>query len=55
MKFGTLVKQSQHFNRDYFHDNWCPICDFMEFREIGEEAIWESRFTSFFEFIISYK
>ena len=31
MKFGTLVKQSQHFNRDYFHDNWCPICDFMEF------------------------
>ena len=30
MKFGTLVKQSQHFNRDYFHDNWCPICDFME-------------------------
>ena len=31
MKFGTLVKQSQHFDRDYFHDNWCPICDFMEF------------------------
>ena len=31
MKFGFLVKQSQHFNRDYFHDNWCPICDFMEF------------------------
>ena len=31
MKFGTPVKQSQHFNRDYFHDNWCPICDFMEF------------------------
>ena len=30
MKFGTLVKQSQHFNRDYFDDNWCPICDFME-------------------------
>ena len=27
MKFGTLVKQSQHFNRDCFHDNWCPICD----------------------------
>ena len=22
-------KQSQPFNRDYFHDNWCPICDFM--------------------------
>ena len=22
---------TQHFNRDYFHDNWCPICDFMEF------------------------
>ena len=31
MKFGTLVKQSQHFNRDYFHDNWYPICDFMEY------------------------
>ena len=31
MKFGTLVKQSQPFIRDYFHDNWCPICDFMEF------------------------
>ena len=31
MKFGTLVKQSQYFNRDYFHDNWFPICDFMEF------------------------
>ena len=31
MKFGTLVKQLQHFKRDYFHDNWCPICDFMEF------------------------
>ena len=31
MKFGTLVKQSQHFNRDYFHDNWCPICDFLDF------------------------
>ena len=22
MKFGTPVKQSQPFNRDYFHDNW---------------------------------
>ena len=21
MKFGTLVKQSQPFNRDYFHDD----------------------------------
>ena len=31
MKFGTLVKQSQHFNRDYFHEIWCPICDFIEF------------------------
>ena len=31
MKFGTLVKQSQHFNRDCFHDIWWPICDFMEF------------------------
>ena len=31
MKFGTPVKQSQPFNRDYFHDNWCPICYFMEF------------------------
>ena len=27
----TSVKQSQPFNRDCFHDNWCPICDFMEF------------------------
>ena len=31
MKFGTPVKQSQPFNRDYFHDNWCPIFDFMGF------------------------
>ena len=31
MKFGTPVKQSQPFNRDYFHDNWCPICDFVGF------------------------
>ena len=29
MKFGTPVEQSRPFNRDYFHDNWCPICDFM--------------------------
>ena len=31
MKLSTLVKQSQPFNRDYFHDNWWPICDFMGF------------------------
>ena len=31
MKFGALVKQSQHFNRFYFHDNWCPICDLWNF------------------------
>ena len=31
MKFDTPVKQSQPFNRDYFHDNGCPICDFMGF------------------------
>ena len=31
MKFGTPVKQSQPFNRDSFHDNWCPICNFMGF------------------------
>ena len=31
MKFGTRVKQSQPFNRDYFHDNRCPIFDFMRF------------------------
>ena len=31
MKFGTPVKQSQLFNRDYFHDNLCPISDFMGF------------------------
>ena len=29
MKFGTPVKQSQPFSRDYFHKNWCPIFDFM--------------------------
>ena len=29
MKFCTPVKQLQPFNRDYFHDNWRPICDFM--------------------------
>ena len=31
MKFGTRVKQSQPFNRKYFHDNRCPIFDFMRF------------------------
>ena len=31
MKFGTPVKQSQPFDRGYFHENWCPICDFMGF------------------------
>ena len=31
MKFATPVKQSLPFNLDYFHDNWCPICDFMGF------------------------
>ena len=31
MKFDTPVKQSQPFNRDYFQDNWCPICDFIGF------------------------
>ena len=31
LKFGTPVKQSQPSNRDYFHDSWCPICDFMGF------------------------
>ena len=31
MKFGTPVKQWQLFNRDYFHDNLYPICDFMGF------------------------
>ena len=31
MKFGTTVKQSQPFNRNYVHDNWCPICDFVIF------------------------
>ena len=25
------MKQSQPFNRDYFHNNWCPMCDFMAF------------------------
>ena len=29
MKFGTPVKQTQPFNRDYFHNNWCRICQFM--------------------------
>ena len=23
------MEKSQPFNRDYFHDNWCLICDFM--------------------------
>ena len=32
MKFGTPVKQSQPFDREYFHDNWRPICDFMGFQ-----------------------
>ena len=31
IKFSTPVKQSQPFNHDYFHDNWCLICDFMGF------------------------
>ena len=31
MKFGTQVKQSQPFNGDYFHNNWCLICDFVGF------------------------
>ena len=31
MKFGTPLKQSQSFNRDCFHDNWCTICDFIGF------------------------
>ena len=31
MKFGTPVKQSQPFNRDYFHEDCCPICDFVGF------------------------
>ena len=30
-KLGMPVKQSEPVNRDYFHDNWCPICDFMGF------------------------
>ena len=31
IKFDTPVKQSQPFNRDYFHDNLFPICDFIGF------------------------
>ena len=31
MIFGTPVKQSQPFDRDYFHGNLCPICDYMGF------------------------
>ena len=31
IKFSTPVKQSQPFNRDYFHDNWCRICGFVGF------------------------
>ena len=31
MNFGTPVKQSQPIERDYFHDNSCPICEFMGF------------------------
>ena len=31
MKFGTPMNQSQPFNRNYFHEIWCSICDFMVF------------------------
>ena len=31
MKFSTPVKQSQPFNCNYVHDNWCRISDFVEF------------------------
>ena len=47
MKFCTLVKQSQHFNRDYFHDNWRPICDFMEFWIFWKEDVVALNFVKF--------
>ena len=47
MKFGTPVKQSQPFNRDYFHDNWCPICDFMEFWIIWKKDVVALTFVKF--------
>ena len=47
MKFGTLVKQSQYFNRDYFHDNWCPICDFMEFWTFWKKDVVALTFVKF--------
>ena len=31
MKFGTPVKQGHPFNRNYFHNKKCPVCDFMIF------------------------
>ena len=39
MKFGVSVKQSQAFNRNYYQDNWCSICDFMEFWTFRIEAV----------------
>ena len=47
MKFSTLEKQSQHFNRDYFHENWCPICDFMEFWIFWKKDVVAQTFVKF--------
>ena len=39
----TLVKQSQPIFRNYFHDNWCRICDF-----VGFLIFWKGRASSNF-------
>ena len=46
MKFGTPVKQSQPFNRDYFQDN-CPICDFMKFWIFSKKDVVALTFVKF--------
>ena len=47
MKFNTPVKQSQPFNSDYFHDNWCPICNFMEFEIFFKKDVVALTFVKF--------
>ena len=47
IKFNTPVKQSQPFIRDYFHDNWCPTSDFMEFWIFGKKVVVVLTFVKF--------
>ena len=44
MKFGRPVKQSQPFDRDYFHENWCPICGFTGFSIFWKNGSGSSNF-----------